>query len=379
MADDEKPDKEDQTEEPTEKRLQDAKEEGNVPRSQELTSFILLGLSAVGGVAIGGWIVRRFNTLIHIMLTLPAHPDGALMVHRCMEALTYLVPPFLALFALLTAGVIGGSLAMGGWVFSAKKLAPDIKKFNPVTNLGQLFTLKGLSQLFKDVLKIIMLAPLGAFLLMHFRARMTGWLQTTPSAAISDMGHVMLYIYAGLVLALVAIVAVDVPVQRYSHKKDLKMTKKQVKDENKETEGDPHMKAKRKKKQRDNAKRSLAAVPAADAVVTNPDHVAVAIRYDRHQDDAPVVVAKGADLLAQIIRQRARQYGVTVVEVPPLARALHKWVDIDEPVPEALFDALAAVLAYVYQLRAAYKGLAPTPEVPEVGVPDELRVAPSRD
>lgn len=280
MADDEKPDKDDKTEDPTPKRKQDAKEEGNVPRSQELTSFILLALAGIGGVAVGGWIIERFVGLVHIILKLGGRPTEKEMGQHCLEALAYVAPPMGALFVILVFSIFAGSLSMGGLVLSAKKLKPDASKINPVTNIGQLFSVKGLSQLVKDALKIALLVPIAAFLIMHYRARMTGWLELPPKAGISDMGHVMLYIFGALVIALIVIAAIDVPVQLYSHKKELKMTHKQVKDERKETEGDPHMKGKRKQKMREQAKRSLEAVPRADAVVTNPEHVAVAIRYD---------------------------------------------------------------------------------------------------
>jgi len=262
---------------------------------------------------------------------------------------------------------LAAPLALSGWNFSAEALVPDFARINPLTGFGRLFSIRGAVELGKSIAKFVVIAAIAVWVLHRDAGALLG-LGSEPvlqavAHAMQLAGDALLRIATGLIV----IAAVDVPFQLWQHAEDLKMTREEVKQEFKETEGSQEVKNKIRMVQRAIAKRRMMlAVPKADVVITNPTHYAVALQYDEQKMRAPRVVAKGADLIAKRIREIATEHGVTIVEAPPLARALHRYVEIDAEIPAALYVAVAQVLSYVFQLRVARTGGMAPPAAPVI-------------
>ncbi len=375
-------DKEDRTLPPSQRRLEQAREEGNVGRSRELPAAALALLGAAA-IAFGGPLaIERFGALLRRGLTLGAAEafDKGRMIDRLaalsLEGLLLAAPLLLAALAL----AVGTSLAIGGWTFTGKPLAPDLSRLDPISGFGRLFSINSLAELGKAIAKAGAITVLAAWLAWTQRAEFAA-LVTQPFGpavlgAIALLGTDALW----FALALGAIAAADVPLSIWRHHRELRMTPDEMKREYKETEGDPHVKARVKGLQRETARRRMMQeVPKADVVVTNPTHYSVALAYREGEMRAPRVVAKGQGVVALKIRELAREHGVPLLEAPPLARALHRHVDLDADVPHQLYSAVAQVLAWVYQLRAA-RGRAAEPPAPQLlEVPDGMDPGPGAD
>lgn len=361
---------------PTARRLEEARKDGNVPRSRDLGHLAVLasglGLMAAGGPWLSHWLRELMASALHFDAAMATTPE------RMTERLAALVLPSLGL-ALGLAALLGlvsllASVVGGGWVWTSKPLMPDFSRINPLAGLGRIISKAQIGDMLKACLLALLMGVVGAAYLKSHLPEFVR-LQALPlPAAFAGAGEMII---AGLwlvLLVLAAFAAVDVPLQRFMHKSRLKMSLQEIKDEHKQQEGDPHVKGQIKARMREMAsRRMLAAVPGASLVVMNPTHYAVAIKYDEGQAGAPRVVAKGADLLAFKIRDLARDAKVPVLQSPPLARALYAHAELDREIPFALYSAVAQVLAYVFQLRAALIGRAPMPgELPVIPVPAEL-------
>jgi len=358
------------------RRLEKAREEGQVARSRDLGHF--------AAVAAGGAVMMLFaptltdalaqmlRRALHFNVRSVAEP--ALMGERLAELAQTLIWVALPIGLLMAAVAVASGVASGGWVWSWKALGPKFDKFNPLTGLARMASKQQLVDTLKASLLALLLGGTGAFYLRAHLDEFGGVLALPLPAALSQAGHTLLAGLALLLLLLAAFALVDVPLQRHLHRNRLKMSRQELKQEHKETEGNVEVKSKVKARMREMAnRRMLTAVPKADMVVMNPTHYAVALKYDETKMNAPRVVAKGADLMALRIRDTAKGAQVPVLEAPALARALYAHADIDREVPAALFAAVAQVLAYVYQLRAALLGQAPMPlALPELQVPAEL-------
>jgi flagellar biosynthetic protein FlhB len=280
----------------------------------------------------------------------------------------------LAVALLTQLASVAGALATGGWVWSFKPLMPDVSRLNPLKGITQLLAPRKLMDVVKMVLLTSVLTLIAYQFLSSHLLSMAGLVMQPSVMAL----HTLLgWLTQGLgytLLALLLVTLIDVPLQIFLHKSDMKMTRQEVKDEHKDSEGNPQLKGRLRQRQREMAQgRSISAVPKADFVVMNPTHFAVAIRYDEATMAAPVVISMGADLLAMKIRDVARSHEVPVIESPMLARALYANSDIGQDIPAALYSAVAQVLAYVYRLKAALRGEAPMPEQLEPPlVPPEL-------
>ncbi len=354
----------------SQRKLQKAREDGQVARSRDLGHFGALAV-AVGALAalapqITGWLGRLMGEGLRFDATLLASP--AAMVERLgdqgLKMLFVLLPLAGGLFVVaLAAGVLSG-----GWNFTLKPLAPDFAKFNPISGLGRVFSGHQLTETLKACLLAVLLGGVAAAWLSRHWERHAELLAMPLPAALAEGGGLIqggLLLLCG-VLALFALV--DVPLQRFMLARRLRMSVAEAKQEHKETEGSAEVKGRMKARMRElSRRRMLAAVPQADLVVMNPTHYAVALKYDEAKMGAPRVVAKGADLLAMKIRDLAREARVPVLQAPPLARALYAHTEVDQEIPARLFSAVAQVLAWVYALRdgrlAAGAG-APEPEVP---------------
>ncbi|NBD20213.1 flagellar biosynthesis protein FlhB [Aquabacterium fontiphilum] len=360
----------------TERKLQKAREEGNVVRSRDLGHFLVV--LAATGVLLGltpVW-VARLNEQVSAGLRFDARTVAApeMMVLRlaqwALEAL-WMVVPFGLLIAV--ASVAAGVLA-GGWVMSFKSLAPKFSKLNPISGIGNVFSKKQLIDALKGSLLAIILGSVGALVLYQSWPSMVDLLARPLPAAFADLGRTIGKVLGLMLLVIAAFALIDWPLQKFLFAQRMRMSHQEVKDELKQTEGNIEMKGRMKQKMREmSRRRMLAAVPKADLVVMNPTHYAVALRYDEGSMGAPRVVAKGVDVLALKIRDVAKEHRVPVLEAPPLARALYAHTELDMEIPVALYSAVAQVLAYVFQLRQAMTGAAPMPgNMPDLDVPADM-------
>jgi len=368
----------DKTEEPTARRLEKAKEDGQVLRSQDMT-IAAVTATVIAAMYLGGfWMGPRFVDVFTQALTIPA--NYAFEENLAVTRLSILaVDSFITVtpvFALAIVAAIGSATALGGFVFSAKAFAPKASKLNPIKGMSRIFGLKALVELTKSLLKFMLVAGIGgSYLYFNFDSIMSVGDMPIDAAIAQSVETVLLGALIATV-ALVLIALIDVPYQRYEFIKKLKMTKQEVKDEMKDIEGQPEVRQRIRAKQREMAQqRQLDDVPSADVVVTNPQHFAVALVYEMDKEEAPRVVAKGKNFMAKKIRDKAGESGVEIFEAPLLARALYFTSDVGMYIPHGLFHAVAQVIAYVYSLNSvapgAQKMTRPKPQVPEELIFDE--------
>jgi flagellar biosynthetic protein FlhB len=360
----------------TPRKIQKAREEGQVARSRDLGHLA----AGAAGAALVMALAPEFIGLNRDLLTqglrfgAPDVVDPARMVERLGAAgYVFLLVVVPAGGLLMAAGVLAAVL-LGGWNWTLKPLAPKFEKLDPIAGIGRLFSKFQLTETLKACLLVLVLGSIGAFFLRWHLDAFASLLGLSLPAALGEAGRLTILGLGLLLLAIGAFALVDVPLQRKMHADQLKMSWQELKQEFKEMEGSPEVKGRLKQRMREVAnRRMLAAVPTADLIVMNPTHFAVALKYDEGTMAAPTVVAKGADLMAFRIRDAAVDARVPVLRVPVLARALYAHAEIDREIPAALFAAVAQVLAYLYQLRAAMAGRGPAPgELPEPPVPAEL-------
>jgi len=369
------------TEPATPKRLEKAREEGQVARSRELTTFLMLA-TGVAALWLGGmWLYQQFSGVIKRGLMFDARIGrdvNVMMSHGVDGALDALMA-VLPLFALLAGVAVLGAVMLGGLVFSGKSLQPQFGRMNLLKGLARIASEHTLVELGKTLIKAALVGGISALALWHYHDQLLSLMHAAPAVALPRAMNLVALCASVIIGSLALLVLIDAPWQIYSHTKKLRMSKQDLREENKESEGDPHIKGRIRQQQRAIARqRMMAAVPGADVVVTNPTHYAVALRYDEAGAGvgagAPTVVAKGADLVAQRIRELAREHRVPLLSAPPLARALHHHVEIGAEIPAALYTAVAEVLAWVFQLRAWQPATgAPAPVQPQtLSVPADL-------
>ena len=357
----------------SQKRLDDAREHGQVPRSRELTTAVLLLGAAAVFVAGGPLMMQASGDFLGNALTLPPALafDTAAALRRSFEigggGLLIVTP----LFAVLLAVALLAPLLIGGWIFTMEPAIPDFSRLDPFKGLSNLLSLQALAELGKALAKVSLVGLAAYLVLAGQQAETTAYPGMAPQAALSGMGHLVTLDFLVISAVLLAVALADVPLQIWRHARGLRMSEQEVKRETRESEGDPQLKARIRQRQREGARRRMmAAVPNADVVVTNPAHYAVALSYQASMR-APRVVAKGRDEVAARIRDLAAAHGVPLLAAPPLARALYAHAEIESEIPAALYNAVAQVLAYVYQLRAAVAGRAPA-QPQDIEVPAEL-------
>ncbi|MDT8363051.1 MAG: flagellar biosynthesis protein FlhB [Nitrosomonas sp.] len=364
------------TEPASPKRLEKAREEGQVARSQELTTFTVLMAAAGSLWFIGSTIIQKLIAMLGGGLQLErelAH-DQALLMPRFLQVALEGLLAIAPLFAWLAIVALVAPMLLSGWLFSSKALVPDIKRLNPVKWFKRIFSVDGLIELLKAVAKALVIGGVAAMVMWQFKEQTIDQVSMPLNLGLASMGELMVLAFTLIVAAMLLIVLIDVPYQLWNHARELKMSKEELRKESKEDEGDPQVKARIRGLQREAARRRMMAeLPKADVVVTNPTHYAVALKYQDRSMQAPKVIAKGVHLLAARIRDVATEHHIPVLEVPPLARALYHHVELEAEIPEKLYTAVAHVLAYVFQLRRyqTYGGT-PPPELPEIIVPDEL-------
>ena len=343
------------TEEASPRRLEKAREDGDVPRSRELATFTVLITVVMGFWISGESLVRQLKQLLRHGLQVPSpHSAGLSELGQIWGARLYdLLLAFAPLVGLLMLAALVSPLLIGGWLFNAKALAPDFGKLNPVRGLGNMMSMRALSELLKAIGKTLLVGVSAWAVIDSHLPEMLTLSNQAPASASAHLGHMLLQCLTVMVGALALIALIDAPYQMWSHAKKLMMTRQEIRDEAKESEGNPEIKAKIRAQQREMARRRMMAqVPTADVIVTNPTHYAVALKYPENATHAPLVVAKGMNEVADRIREIAGEHGVVVLEAPPLARALYRHAELEQEIPAPLYTAVAQVLAYVFQLRA---------------------------
>ncbi|MBU3902938.1 MAG: flagellar type III secretion system protein FlhB [Gammaproteobacteria bacterium] len=364
------------TELPSQRKLDKAREDGQVARSRELSTFMGLVAGGAGLWMMGEVLGQGMLRLLHNGLTL----DRALafnielMVPRLHDLFMDILLTFVPFLVMLVLVALLSPLLMSGWLFSPKALQPKFGKLNPFSGIKRMFSAHSLIELVKALGKAILVGGIGAWVVWANRDEVMQLVSEPVVRAIPHLNNMIWWSYAAIMAGMVLIVILDVPFQLYEHTKKLKMTKEEVRQEGKETEGNPQVKGRIRSMQREIARRRMMSeIPTADVVVTNPTHYSVALKYSEDKMRAPIVVAKGSHLLAAKIKEIAKEHNVPILEAPPLARALHKHSELGAPIPEALYTAVAEVLAYVYQLRRYKKQGGVKPVKPgELPVPKEL-------
>lgn len=370
-------DNRDRTESPTQKRIDDARRRGQVPRSRDLGAAAVTLAGGLGLYSLGGLIGGRLSSLMRNGLQLSAAqsmgPDS--MLHSLGSSAVAGAQALAPLLGLILAAAVLAPLSIGGWNFSATALVPQWSRLDPFNGLKRVFSLQGTLELLKSLARFMVVALIAVLVLRH-QFRVFAALSMEPTHA--AIGHAMKLAGTALIAfggALVFIAAIDVPLALWQHFRSLRMTRQEVREEMRDSEGSPELRGRIRRMQQEMAgRRMMAAVPTADVVITNPTHYAVALRYDEARMRAPIVVAKGADLIAQRIRELAGEHSVPLVEAPPLARALHATCELGDEIPARLYAVVAQVLTYVYQLRTARRVGAAPPAPPVIDAPESPEV-----
>jgi len=337
---------------------------------------MMMGVSVMW--VIGQWVSGRIVSLVKSGLIFDSAMarDSTRMVVLLEDVLGEALLTVAPLFAMLMVAAVAAPILMGGLVFSPKALQFKFERMDPLKGLERMFSVHGLAELVKALLKAMLVGGVGAWSIWREKDHMLSLMTQPLNISLPDFAQTVIYSAMLIVTSLALLAALDVPFQLWQYHNKLKMTKEDMRQEQKETEGDPQLKARIRNAQREMARRRMMAqVPKADVVVTNPTHFAVALRYDAAKMGAPVVVAKGADAVAQKIRELAAEHHVPLLEAPPLARALFKHCDLDDAVPAALYSAVAEVMAYVYQLNHWMENGGMPPEEP-VGLPVPTEMDP---
>ncbi|VAW69676.1 Flagellar biosynthesis protein FlhB [hydrothermal vent metagenome] len=362
------------SEEPTAKRLEEAGKKGQIARSRDFNTMVIIALAASALIIFGHMMIMDLGDLMARGFQ-PARADifDPRGVVRWFYMLIFegvwLIVPFLAV---MLVGALMAPLSIGGWAFSTESMAPKLSKLNPLKGMKKVFSVKGLVELVKAMAKFFLVASVALAVIWSNTAEYLQLGNMPLQPALVKAGELVTWAFLLVTVALMIIAAVDVPFQIWDHKKQMKMTLQEVKDEMKDTEGKPEVKGKIRQLQRQMAEaRMMDAVPDADVIVTNPTHFAVALKYNPDTMKAPLVLAKGADLMAMNIRRIAAEHKILLMETPPLARALYHCTEIGQEIPHGLYVAVAQILAYVFQLRDVQKNGGEKPSQPSPEIPDE--------
>ncbi len=365
------------TEEASVRRLMKAREEGNVPRSRELGAVFMMMGGMIALISFSTQFVQTFIQIFHLFLSVPRdilqdEIASMQMIWLAVHKLSSVLLPFLAL--LMVFG-IAGQLSVGGWNFTLKSITPSFTRLDPINGIKKIFSIRSVVESLKAFAKFCVVMGFSAIVLYVQLPKLLA-LNTQPLEVALQQGlNLLAWGFIAIASALILIAAVDVPFQVWFYKKSLRMTKQEVRDEMKETEGRPEVKSRIRRIQRDMARaRMMEKVPQADVIITNPDHYAVALKYDANKQAAPLVLAKGADQVAFKIMEIAKHHKIIVLRAPPLARSVYFTTELGKEIPEGLYLAVAQILAYVYQLKQHKKGQAAAPgPVPKYTIPENLR------
>ncbi|WP_434456071.1 flagellar biosynthesis protein FlhB [Stutzerimonas urumqiensis] len=367
----------DKSEEPTEKRKRESREKGQIARSRDL-STVAVTLGGIGGLLIsGGSMAQSLMAVMQGSFDLPREAllSQDAMPQMLLTAGLIALKATLPLLVMLLIASILGPIALGGWLFSGKAMAPNFGRMNPLSGLKRMFSTHALVELLKALGKFLVVLLVALAVLKAYEDDLLSIAKQPLELAIAHSAEVVGWCALWMACGLILIAAVDVPFQLWDNKQKLMMTKQEVKDEYKDSEGKPEVKGRIRQMQREMAqRRMMQAVPEADVIITNPTHFAVALKYDADKGNAPVLLAKGGDFLALKIREIGQEHRVMILESPALARAVYYSTEVEQEIPAGLYLAVAQVLAYVYQLRQYQSGRGKRPDpLRDLPIPPDLR------
>jgi len=365
------------TEEASSRKIEKAREEGQIPRSRDLTTTAVLMVAALGLLFFAEFMGSKLIGLTRenfILNRATIYDPNAMIAHLASaiyDGLFSIAP----LMGLLLVASIVGPIALGGWNFSGKAMEPKLSRMDPLAGLKRMFSMKSLIELLKALGKVLVILGATIWLLQFYSQEMFRLVDESVGNAIVHSLEISIFATIALSATTILIAAIDVPLQIYEYNKKLKMSRQDQKDESKDTEGKPEVKGRIRQLQREMAQRRMMGnVPQADVVITNPEHFSIALKYDPESMDTPIMIAKGGDHMALKIREIANAHNIEIIQSPVLARAIFYTTEVDQEIPSGLFLAVAQVLAYVFQLRNYRKGKGDKPAYPRnINVPRDLR------
>ncbi len=358
MSDGEQPDDSQKTEDPTPKKLDESRKKGQIALSRELNNWLMLAAGTLVIVVMGPGTMEKLKQHLQVYLmhadSLPGAPGGlaSVMGESLLDIISILFLP-LSIFLLVA---FFGPFVQVGPLFAPETIKPDISKISPFKGFSRLFSRRSLVEFVKGILKIGIIGVVGFMLMYPFYGRVDHLVGMPMAQTLSELKMLVTRLMTGILVVLLIIAVLDIIYQRLEHYKKMRMTKQELKDEYKQSEGDPHVKARLRQLRQQRARaRMMQSVPEADVVITNPTHFAIALKYKPGEMQAPVCLAKGMDMIAQKIKEVAKEHKVEIVENPPLARSLYDVVEIDQEIPEDMYKAVAEVISYVFQKQGKLK------------------------
>ncbi len=369
-------DGQEKSEDPTAKKKLESRKKGQVVRSQELTTFFMLLASIIGIMFFGRGMIEAITNIMNNNFSVERgvlFDTEQLFIHFKSE-LSVMIFAVLPLFILMMITAVIASSILGGFNFSSEAIRPKLTKLNPIKGLKKIFGTKGVIELVKSILKIGLMGSIAVYFLWDANSEIYGLSEEPFPGAFVHALELISWQFLLVTLGMIVVAMIDVPYQIWSNTRQLKMTKQEVKDESKNTDGNPEIKAKIRQKQQEIAmQRMMGDVPKADVIITNPTHYAVALQYDPEGSGAPVMLAKGADLVALQIRNVAQAHDIPIMEIPPLSRAIYHSVEIGHEIPAGLYVAVAQVLAYIFQLKSGDIDASTKPDMSTLPIPPEYR------
>lgn len=366
------------TEPASARRLSEARNKGNIPRSRELNTFAILIVAGATLLIMGQELTAGIIDMMRRGLTFNRATlnSSDFMWNSLIHATLEMLQLFFPFLLVLLIAALAAPILLGGWMLSMEALQPDFGRLNPLKGIARLFSVTSLGELGKAIAKSLIVGGVGFAVIWNYQEEAFSLATESLHAGIWHLGSLVGWLFILITSAMILIVVIDVPFQLWEYYRKLRMTKEEVRQEMKESEGDPHIKGRIRAMQREMARRRMMAeVPKADVIVTNPTHYAVALRYNEKEMRAPRVVAKGSYLLAERIRELGVEHRVPILSAPPLARALYKHAELEQEIPASLFSAVAEVLAYVYQLRSYNKQGGVMPQQPDnLPVPEGMDI-----
>ncbi|MCE3252433.1 MAG: flagellar biosynthesis protein FlhB [Cellvibrio sp.] len=365
------------TEEASSRKIEKAREEGQIPRSRDLTTTAVLMVAAIGILFFAEFMGSKLIGLTrdNFILNRETIYDPNAMIAHLVSAIydgLFSIAPLMALLLIVS---IAGPIALGGWNFSGKAMEPKLSRMDPLAGLKRMFSVKSLIELLKALGKVLVILGATIWLLKFYAQDMFRLVDESVGNAIIHSLEISIFATIALSATTILIAVIDVPLQIYEYNKKLKMSRQDQKDEAKDTEGKPEVKGRIRQLQREMAQRRMMGnVPQADVVITNPEHFSVALKYDPENMETPLMIAKGGDHMALKIREIANAHKIEIIQSPVLARAIFYTTEVDQEIPSGLYLAVAQVLAYVFQLRNFRKGKGDKPAYPRnINVPRDLR------
>ncbi len=353
MAESDETDDSQRTEDPTPKKLAEARKNGQVPMSKEINTWLLLLVSTIVVAGMGPSMMRQLAILLEAVIEQSWQAFGSPGVMQVLKALFFeVLGIIIAPFLVLMVAAVAGSFGQIGLIYSPESLKPKFDKLSPVAGFSRLFSMRSFFEFLKGLAKVAIISCVSWTVLKPFMGGLDRVITLAEPDLLQEMSTIFIKLMSAILMVLFLLAFGDLIFQRYSFYKQMRMSKQEIKDEFKQTEGDPHIRSRLRQIRMERArKRMMTNVPKSTVVITNPTHYAVALRYEPAEMDAPVCTAKGLDLIALRIRELAEEHGVVIVENPPLARTLHKSMEVDETIPPEHYKAVAEVISYVFRLK----------------------------